>query len=131
MPYDPALSRVIDRVRLSLGDVDDVELLPDETYEALLTGGGASLTEVDAFTAPAARTAAGVIAALIRREPVKRTSNGEAVDYSGRAEFYEEIAAGVTALPLLETGEETPAAARTPDLTLLIGAAALPTEARW
>lgn len=132
MPFDPGLSRPIDRIRLSLADTDaDSEWLPDPTYEALLTSGGASLTVVDAATAGVARTAAGVIAALIRQSPIKRTANGEAVDYTGRAEFYEAIAAGVTPLPLLETGEDATPAARTPDLTLLIGAGALTTEARW
>jgi hypothetical protein len=131
MAYDPALSTVVDKLRLALADTDADgvgEWLPDETYEALLLAGGASTTEVDASTAAVARTAAGVIARLIRRRPVKRGANGEPVDYTGQAEAYEAIAAGETPLPLLEV-EDTPAPA--PNITALIGSRSVATEARF
>jgi hypothetical protein len=108
MPFDPTLLRVVDRVRLSLADTDDTqEWLADETYEAMLTAGGASLTEVDTFTEAVGRTLAGVIEGLIRRSPVKRTANGEVTDYTGQADFYHRIATGETDLPLLEVPGDT------------------------
>jgi hypothetical protein len=131
MPYDPALTTVIDRLRLALADTDADgvgEWLPDATYEALLLAGGASTTVVDEYTAAVARTAAGVIEGLIRRRPVKRTSNGEAVDYTGQAAFYADIADGSTALPLLEV-DDTPAPA--PNIQALIGSRSVATEARF
>jgi hypothetical protein len=131
MAYDPALSTVVDKIRLALADTDADgvgEWLPDETYEALLLAGGASTSTVDASTAAVARIAAGVIARLIRRRPVKRGVNGEPVDYTGQAEAYEAIAAGETPLPLLEV-EDTPAPA--PNITALIGSRSVATEARF
>jgi hypothetical protein len=127
--YNPALPTVIDKIRLSLADTDPkAEWLPDATYEALLVAGGASESAVDEHTAAVARTAAGVIARIIRRRPDKRTANGEPVDHTGQAEAYEAIAAGETALPLLEV-DETPAA--TPNTAALVRSRTVATEARF
>lgn len=129
MSYNPALTSVIDKIRFELMDTDpNAEKLPDSTYMALLVAGGASTSVVDANTAAVARGAAGKIALMLRQRPVKRTANGETVDYTGQPEAYEAIAAGETPLPLLEV-DETPAA--TPNTAALVRSRTVATEARF
>jgi hypothetical protein len=102
MPYDAALSTNTDRIRLALGDVDaGREWLPDETYEALLDDASDDLTA-------ATRAAASVLYSVIAMEPVKRTSNGEVIDYSGRLPRLAAIADGSAALPGVITAATSP-----------------------
>lgn len=101
MPYDAALSRPIDRIRLALGDVDTDEWLPDETYEAILT-------DADDDVTAATRAGAAALFSVIAMQPVKRTSNGEVIDYSGRLPRLAAIADGSGIIPGVVTAAESP-----------------------
>jgi hypothetical protein len=117
MPYDPTLLRNVDRLRLRLGDVDaDSEWLPDETYEALLT-------DAEGVVADAIPEAARALYAVIAMEPVKRTANGEVIDYSGRLPMLKAI------FDAADNAAESPAVTR-PRYDLL-PSASVNTDARF
>jgi hypothetical protein len=117
MPFDPSLSSSVDRIRLAVGDVDTIEWLPDPTYLTLLSDAADDLliAKIAAFD---------VVIAFHRRQPVRRTANGEAVDHSllisdllrRRDELKAELAA-----------QDRPATPRFD----LVGSSNVTTEAHW
>jgi hypothetical protein len=115
MPFDPSLSSSVDRVRLAVGDVDDVEWLADATYLALLSD---AADDLDTAT----RLAASALYSIIAMEPVRRTANGEVIDYSGRLPRLKALAAGEDA---------TPATPASPPRFDLVGSSNVTTEAHW
>ncbi len=117
MPYDSSLPRNVDRLRLELGDNNnDSEWWPDATYEVLLSDKSDDLETTIPY-------AARKMYATIAMQPIKRTANGETVDYSGR-------------LPMLKAiFDAADAAAEEPAVTRprydLLPSASVPTESRW
>lgn len=87
MPYAPALTDPISRLRFAVGDTAATELLPDATYSALLTQTGNSELR-------AARAAAAHLAARYAQQPASLSSAGKAINWPERVAQWNRIAAG-------------------------------------